>query len=616
MLNFMKNNQNNLLSGSWLSLALLAIFSVGVLSCKKEEVVLPPVISVSVSTLSGAPGAQLTATVSAEAKGGLSLIRIRKNGLVDASTPDVVFDGIVVSGKYEFKYTIPTTSREGDNVAFIFTSVDKGGLTSSDASVVISTSAIPNKPIVEVSGVITANTTWTADKIYRLKGFVRVGNDLTATDVPAKNSGPTLTIQPGTVIYGEKASKGTLIIQRGAKIIAEGTATSPIVFTSESAVGSKEPGDWGGLVICGRASNNQPGGVFELEGGYKAFSGGGTSPDNADNSGSLKYVRIEYAGVPVNPNQEINSLTMGAVGSETKIEYVMCTYGLDDSFEWFGGTVNAKYLIAFKGLDDDFDVDFGFSGLVQFGLGVRGATLADQSGSNGFEVDNNGQGSDAVPFTSGTFSNITIIGPKATRETPISLQFQSAAQLRRNNKLKIHNSFFTGYPNGIFIDGANTTANAAANELLLRNNVVAGVDNWGGNGFGSAGTVFTVAPASGANHPNAPRGFRIGAGTGAFSNGIYTLTALMVNGKEAESWFVENNAILPKWSDAGIDVSIFGTINPKTTPNVGSSLLTGAVFTGLPSFFTVVPHKGAFGTTNWAQSWAEWSPELKNYSKG
>jgi len=616
MFHFMKNFQKNLLSGSWLCIALLAIFSFGVLSCKKEEVVLPPVLSVSVSTLSGAPGAQLTATVSAEAKGGLTLIRIRKNGLVDASTPDVVFDGIVTSGKYEFKYSIPATSREGDIVAFIFTAVDKGGLTSSDASVVITTSAIPNKPIVEVTGVIAANTTWTADKIYKLKGFVRVGNDPTVTDVPAKNSGPTLTIQPGTVIFGEKSSKGTLVIQRGAKIIAEGTPTSPIVFTSESAIGSKEPGDWGGLVICGRASNNQPGGVFELEGGYKAFSGGGTSVDDNDNSGSLKYVRIEYAGVPINPNQEVNSLTLGAVGRETKIEYVMCSYGLDDSFEWFGGTVNAKYLIAYKGLDDDFDVDFGFSGFVQFGLGVRGASLADQSGSNGFEVDNNGQGSDASPFTSGTFSNMTIIGPKATRETPLSLQFQSAAQLRRNNKLKIHNSFFTGYPNGIFIDGANTVANAAANELVLKNNVVAGVDNWGGNGFGSAGTVFSGSPANGANHPTAPRGFRVGAGTGSFSNGIYTLTELKIGEKSAENWFIENNVILSKWSDAGIDASLFGTTNPKTTPNTGSSLLNGAVFTGLPSFFTVVPHKGAFGANNWAQGWAEWSPELKNYSKG
>lgn len=613
----MKNNKKNLFSNSWLGLMLLTFFSFGVLSCKEDvEPVVPPVVSVSVGTLSGAPGAQLTATVNAEAKGGLSLIRVRKNGLADPATPDAPFNGIVTTGSYDFKYTIPANSREGDQVVFLFSSVDKGGLTSSDVSVVITTSAIPNKPIVEVTGLITANTTWTADKIYLLKGFVRVGNDPTVTAIPAKNSGPTLTIQPGTVIYGDKETKGTLIIQRGAKIIAEGTAALPIVFTSESAVGSKEPGDWGGLVMCGRASNNQPGGVFELEGGYKAFSGGGATPDDADNSGSLRYVRIEYAGVPINPNQEVNTLTMGAVGSGTKLEYIMATYGLDDSFEWFGGTVNAKYLIAFKGLDDDYDVDFGYSGFVQFGLGIRGATLADQSGSNGFEVDNNGNGSDATPYTSGTFSNMTIIGPKATRETPISLQFQSAAQLRRNNKLKIHNSFFTGYPNGIFIDGTNTTANATAGDLVLKNNVVAGVDNWGGNGFGSAGTIFTTAPANGANHPNAPRGFRIGAGGGAFSNGIYTLTALTIDGKTAEAWFLESNAILPKWQDAGIDASIFGTNNPKVTPNTGSSLLTGAVFTGLPDFFTPVTFKGAFGTTNWAQGWVEWAPELKNYSKG
>jgi hypothetical protein len=307
---------------------------------------------------------------------------------------------------------------------------------------------------------------------------------------------------------------------------------------------------------------------------------------------------------------------MGAVGSATRMEYVMATYGLDDSFEWFGGTVNAKYLVAYKGLDDDFDVDFGYSGFVQYGIGIRGATLADQSGSNGFEVDNDGQGSNAAPFTSGTFSNMTIIGPKATRETPISLQFQSAAQLRRNNKLKIHNSFFTGYPNGIFIDGANTVANAAANELVLRNNVVAGVLNWGGNGFGSAGTVFTASPANGANHPNAPRGFRVGAGTGSFSNGIYTLTALQVDGKAAEAWFLENNQILASWDLAGVDASIFGTNSPKVTPNTGSPLLSGASFTGLPSFFDVVNFKGAFGTTNWTTGWVEWAPELKNYSKG
>lgn len=596
---------------------MLITFSFAGLSCTpEEEPVVPPVISVSVATLNGIPGAALSATVNAEAKGGLSAIKIKRNGLSDPAFPDVSFNGIVTTGTYDFKFTIPATAREGDQIVFLFSSVDKGGLISSDASIIVSVSAIPNKQIVNVEGLITTNTTWTSDKIYLLKGFVRIGDDKDIAVIPGKDSGPTLTIQPGTVIFGEKETKGTLIIQRGAKIIANGTVDKPIVFTSESPVGSKEPGDWGGLVICGRASSNQTNGYFELEGGYKAFSGGGATPDDADNSGSLKYVRIEYAGVPINPNQEVNTLTMGAVGSRTTIEYVMATYGLDDSFEWFGGTVNGKYLIAFKGLDDDFDVDFGYSGNVQFGLGVRGATLADQSGSNGFEVDNNGQGSLATPFTSGTFSNMTIIGPKATRATAISLQFQSVAHLRRSNKLKIHNSFFTGYPNGIFIDGANTVAHATAGELVLKNNVLAGVDNWGGNGFGSVGTIFTGSPADGKAHPNAPRGFRVGAGTAAFSNGVYSLTAAQIDGKTAEAWFLENNSILPKWQDAGIDASLFATNNPKTTPNAGSVLLTGAVFTGLPAFFTNVPFKGAFGTTNWAQGWVEWSPELKDYSKG
>lgn len=178
------------------------------------------------------------------------------------------------------------------------------------------------------------------------------------------------------------------------------------------------------------------------------------------------------------------------------------------------------------------------------------------------------------------------------------------------------NSFFTGYPNGIFIDGISTVAHATAGELVLKNNVVAGVDNWGGNGFGSAGTVFSGAPADGKNHPNAPRGFRVAAGTASFSNGVYSISALEVDGKSAEAWFLENNQILDKWQDAGIDPSLFATSNPKTTPNAGSVLLTGAVFTGLPTFFTNVPFKGAFGTTNWAQGWVEWAPELKDYSKG
>jgi hypothetical protein len=597
--------------------ALAVLVGLNLTSCKDEEEQIGPVptLSVSSAALSGLPGAQVTATVTVNAPEGGKTLNILVNGAPNAAFPAVSLNG-EKTFTYNFQYTIPANATQNSVTNFSFIAVDMRDRPSVDIAVIgVTANAIPAKPIIEVSGTITQNTTWTSGNIYRLNGYVRVGSDLNIASVPGKDSGPTLTIQPGTVIIGDRETKGTLIIQRGAKIIANGTAQNPIVMTSERPIGQREPGDWGGLVLCGRASNNQPNGVFELEGGYAAYSGGGATPDEDDNSGILRYVRIEYAGVPINPNQEVNSLTMGAVGRGTVIEYVMTSYGLDDAFEWFGGTVNGKYLIAYKCLDDDFDVDFGYSGNVQFGIGIRAATLADQSGSNGFEVDNNGQGSLVAPFTSGIFSNMSIIGPKANRETPISLQFQSAAQLRRSNKLKIHNSFFTGYPNGIFIDGANTVAHASAGELVLRNNVLAGVEHWGGNGFGSAGSIFPGAPSNGANHPNAPRGFRVGAGTASFSNGVYSLTALQIGNMEAETWFLQNNQILAKWQDAGISPSVFATSNPTLTLATGSPMLQGANFDGMPAFFDRVNFRGAFGTTNWAAGWAEWAPELKDYSR-
>ena len=460
------------------------------------------------------------------------------------------------------------------------------------------------KQIVEVSGILTGEVNWTADKIYLLKGYVRVGNDPDINGQPTQTG--TLRISPGTLIIGDRETKGTLIIQRGSKIFAEGERNNPIIMTSERPIGLKEPGDWGGLVMCGFARNNNPGGVAELEGGYAAYHGG-TNDD--DNSGVLRFVRIEYAGIPINPNQEVNSLTMGSVGRGTVIEYVACTYGLDDAFEWFGGSVNCKYLIAYRGLDDDFDVDNGFSGNVQFGLGIRDRSLADQSGSNGFEVDNDGSGTTSAPFTSATFSNITVLGPKANRETPISLQFQHAAQLRRSNKLKIHNSFFTGYPYGIFIDGATTTQHAADGELVLKNNVLAGVEHWGGNGFGSEGTVFTGAPSNGAQHPNNPRGTAIRSNVDELGGNPFGEVGL-------RNWFLTStfgNQIIDKWQDAGIDATAFElTENPKITPNAGSILLEGAKFDGLTGFQNV-QFRGAFGTENWTEGWMNWIPGATKY---
>ena len=177
---------------------------------------------------------------------------------------------------------------------------------------------------------------------YLLKGWVYIAD------------GAQLTIEPGTIIKGDKQTKAALIAERGGKLIAKGTATEPIVFTSEEQPGSRKPGDWGGIILCGKAKNNQQ--EMQIEGGPRSKHGG--SDDN-DNSGILSYVRIEFAGYPFQTDQEINGLTLGSVGSATQIDHIQISYSNDDSFEWFGGTVNCKYLVAYHGWDDDFDTDNG-----------------------------------------------------------------------------------------------------------------------------------------------------------------------------------------------------------------------------------------------------------------
>jgi hypothetical protein len=310
-----------------------------------------------------------------------------------------------------------------------------------------------------ISGNITTSTTWTKSSVYLLTGFVRV------------QSGATLTIEPGTVIRGDKATTGALIIEPGAKLIANGTAANPIVFTSNQDPGSRTYGDWGGVVLVGNAPVNQTSPV--VEGGIGNTYGGS---DATDNSGSLQYVRIEFPGVALTTtaNSEINGLTFCGVGSGTTIDYVQVSYSGDDSYEWFGGTVNCKHLIAFRGLDDDFDTDYGFSGMVQFGVSLRDPDEADSSKSNSFESDNDGSGSTNTPFTSAVFSNISSFGPLATASTTIDTYFQAAMHIRRSSKLKVYNSVFAGWPKGIIIDGTNSQASADAGDLVVKNTILAG----------------------------------------------------------------------------------------------------------------------------------------------
>lgn len=336
--------------------------------------------------------------------------------------------------------------------------------------------------VTTVSADITTNTTWS--------GVVKLMNK-----VYVKNNA-TLTIAPGTIIRGDKLTQGTLIITRGAKILADGTAANPIIFTSNEAVGARNEGDWGGLVLLGLAKNNQPGGVANIEGIVPTTdSQYGGNFDN-DNSGTLRYVRVEFAGIALEPNKEINGITFGSVGSGTIVDYVQVTYSGDDSFEWFGGTVNCKHLIAYRGLDDDFDCDFGFRGKVQFALSIRDKDLSDAPGdSNAFECDNDAAGSTATPKTRPIFSNVTLVGPKGNGTTalPAGEKFEKAFRLRRNSAVSVLNSLVTGWEKGLSIEGAPVVANLNGDTMVFVNNILTNfaIPSW------STGNTNTVLNSGG-----------------------------------------------------------------------------------------------------------------------
>ncbi len=323
---------------------------------------------------------------------------------------------------------------------------------------------------------ITGTLALDAAKIYLLKGFVVV------------RSGGKLIIPAGTVIRAtadlNSAPKNyaSIIVERGGKIEVNGTETNPVVITSNKAVGQRERGDWGGLVLAGKAPHNLLDGItnnnVQMEGfnnisfdaGLAKF--GGT--DLADNSGIVKYLRLEFGGLAFELNKEINGLTLGAVGSATELHHIQVSFSNDDSFEWFGGSVNSSNLIAWKGTDDDFDTDNGYSGLSQFGIGVRDSSYFDgtyalttgASTSEGFESDNEGTGTANVrPYTNCVFSNFTMVGPVPVGSKYSNLSgtakaaFRRGARIRRNSCQRVVNSIFMGYRNFLMIDGDSTLRN-------------------------------------------------------------------------------------------------------------------------------------------------------------
>jgi hypothetical protein len=353
-------------------------------------------------------------------------------------------------------------------------------------------------PTVNVSGIITTNTTWTKNNVYLLQGTVFV------------DSLVTLTIEAGTVVRGDANTViSALVIQRGARIIANGTPCNPIVFTSSKAIGARVKGDWGGIIIEGRAPNNL-GVEVPIEGigatNLRARHGGNIPNDN---SGSLTYARIEYAGFVIAANNEMNSLTMGSVGSGTTIHHIQASFGMDDAFEWFGGSVNCSHLVAYRTLDDDFDTDNGYSGTVQFALGVKDPAVADApaiSTSEGWESDNNGTAPFTIlPKTSASFYNVTQIGAFRCGSNaggitqPTADGFRRGARIRRNSELKIYNSILMNNWRGLIMD-ADVLANGLA---AFKNNVIA-MDYstvWTSPYAGAAVSAENAATATYLNNP-------------------------------------------------------------------------------------------------------------------
>ncbi|WP_192823141.1 T9SS C-terminal target domain-containing protein [Rufibacter sp. LB8] len=449
-------------------------------------------------------------------------------------------------------------------LAFLF-ALTFAGFSCSDDDDAVETATGEQFTMTEASGVVTVegsseeNVTFMANKKYLLKGFVYV------------KPGATLTIQPGTIIKGDKTSMATLVIERGARIMAQGTAQAPIVFTSNQPKGSRNAGDWGGIIILGAAPTNLPSANAKIEGGVDRAYGGTTA---ADNSGVLSYVRIEFPGIAFQPDNEINGLTLGGVGSGTQIDHVQVSFCGDDSYEMFGGTVNAKYLIAYKTVDDMFDTDNGFSGNFQYLLGISDPNVADASGSNGFESDGDAQGSDNTPKTSAVFSNVSLFGPNATGNTTFNTNFKRAMHIRRNSNISIHNSLFAGWPVGLLLDGTKSQANATAGTLKIQNTYIAG----------------TIAANA--------------------------LTKESGSTYDVATWFNaagKNNMVVANNSDLGIAGSFTQAGAPNFT--VGAQLLTGASFTGLPAFFTSTgTNIGAFANgQDWTAGWANWDPKNTDY---
>jgi hypothetical protein len=396
------------------------------------------------------------------------------------------------------------------------------------------------KPVVVVSGRIAANETWSSGSFWVLRGAVFVPE------------GVTLTIQPGTTVIGESGSVGTLIVERGGKLNAIGTRELPIVFTSDQPVGQRARGDWGGIILNGRAPVNLEGGEGEGEADTGIY--GGDNP--ADSSGSMVYVRVEFAGTEFSPDNELNGIAFQAVGNGGRYEYLQVHMNKDDAFEWFGGTADIKHAIASNAGDDSFDWTFGWRGRGQF-LAV---TQRGDDADAGIEADNNEFNNELLPRAAPTLYNLTLCGDRDTNEGTESVR---GMLLRRGTAGEIRNFVITNFKNvGLEVNGAASIREATAGNLRVSNGVIFNT--------GAGGTTYSPATTTALFNtvfPNVRVGQDPGIGNCA-------------------------NHDAPNFLPTGIATLAGGQLAPATPPNDG--------------FFQVTTFIGAFHPDperNWMTGW-------------
>lgn len=424
-----------------------------------------------------------------------------------------------------------------------------------------------------LTGTISSNTTLN-QTCYHLTGCVNV------------TSGHTLTINAGTKVFA--ASGASLVIERGAYLIAQGTSSSPIVFTTDQAVSSRAPGYWKGITVAGNATDNQSG--FTLDRNCVNISCGGSN--DLDSSGVLEYVQIHYAGGQATGEDEVNGLTLASVGSKTVLDHVQVAYSAQEGFAFLGGTVNGKYLVAYNNYGNDVKTDRGYRGLMQYGLLVRLDAAAHRSGlpfSNGiYSINDDAHSANSIK-TAPVFSNFSIIGPAYCGATGLSSDFKNGVLFADNTEARVYNSLIAGWPTGFFIQDLLTIQNANDNGTLF----------FADNSLYNNSTDYSNNPSWTGTGCEASMQDWMNIGNVSFN------TCAMLDNQSFSSGLGYSSSICNNYCSSAptftVSSSSMSSPDYSTYNDVQSS------------FFDAATYRGAIQSTDWTSGWTEFCPQSVDY---